>query len=253
MWTTLALTAALSLAPGQSGQLVLSNVRTTYGSPGVSRPDAKLLPGDALFLSFDIEGITVDSSGKVLYTATSEYSNSQGKVLFKKDEDVGTVAALGGNTVSACQRIDVGLDQPPGMHTAKVTVTDRASHRSQTLVRNFEVLPKAFGLVRLMTTCDVEGKSPTSAFQSGGSVWFNAAAVAFARNGPKGQPDVSFELRVLDEDGRPTLAKPFSGEIKDKVPAAALGLPVQWLLTLNRPGKFTVEVKATDLIAQKTA
>src|SRR2546427_725234 len=76
MWTTLAFAAALTLAPAQAGQLELTNARTTYGLLGAPRTDGKYLPGDSFTLSFDIEGMTVDDSGKVLYSIALEVADS---------------------------------------------------------------------------------------------------------------------------------------------------------------------------------
>ena len=55
MWAMVFLTA-LSLAPGQAGQLNVSNVRTTYGPLGPPRFDNKILPGDLVCLSLDVNG-----------------------------------------------------------------------------------------------------------------------------------------------------------------------------------------------------
>src|SRR5579862_9260230 len=64
MLTSVALAAALTLAPAQ-GALTLSGARVTYGELGAARPDLKFLPGDIFFVGFDIDGIKVDESGKV--------------------------------------------------------------------------------------------------------------------------------------------------------------------------------------------
>lgn len=253
MWTSLALVAALGLAPQQAGQLALANARITYGAPGLPRTDAKLLPGDQLVVVFDIEGITVDSAGKVLYSTAVELADSKGKVHFKQQpRDQETIAALGGSSVPGMVVLEVGLDQPPGEYTVKATVTDRASKRTGSLSRSFQVLPAGFGIVRLTTTADPEGQAPTSLFQTGGSLWVNTGVVNFARDKDKGQPDVAVELRVLDENGKPTTAQPFQGVINDKVPANARFVPVQFLVSLNRPGKFTVEIKATCRLSKKS-
>src|SRR5262245_50742947 len=112
MWTTVAL-VALSLAPQQAGQLTLANARATYGAPGLPRTDSKLLPGDQFVIVFDIEGVTIDSASKVLYTTAVELADSKGKVLFKQDpRDLETVAPLGGSSVPGMVALDVGLDQP---------------------------------------------------------------------------------------------------------------------------------------------
>src|SRR5713226_7158977 len=100
MLTTAVLIAALSLAPGQAGRLDLTNVRTTYGPLGISRSDTRLLPGDSFCISFDIEGITVDRGGKVLYSMTTVFTDSKGKTVFKQEpRDLEAINALGGSTV----------------------------------------------------------------------------------------------------------------------------------------------------------
>jgi hypothetical protein len=58
---------------------------------------------------------------------------------------------------------------------------------------------------------------------------------------------------VLDEGGKPTLGKPFAGEVRENVPATYSAVPMQFVLHLNRAGKFTVQLKARDLISKKTA
>jgi hypothetical protein len=83
-------------------------------------------------------------------------------------------------------------------------------------------------------------------------LWVNTGVVGFERNA-KGQPDVALELSVLDEKGAPTLTKPFVGEFKDNVPSGARFLPAQFLIPLNRPGTFTVQLKVNDGTAKKTS
>jgi hypothetical protein len=253
MWTPLALVAALSLAPQQPGQLTLTNARTTYGAPGLPRANAKVLPGDQLVVVFDIEGITINAAGKVLYTTAVELADSKGKVLFKQQpRPQETVAALGGESVPGMVVLDVGLDQPPGEYTVKVTVKDRVSDRTGSLTRTFQVLPADFGIVRVTTTADPDGLFPMSLFQTGGSLWINTGVVNFARGKDNGQPDVAVELRVLDENGKPTTAEPFQGAMNKKVPANVRFMPVQFLVALNRPGTFTVEIKATCRLSKKS-
>ena len=58
---------------------------------------------------------------------------------------------------------------------------------------------------------------------------------------------------MRDEGGKPTLARPLTGSVKSGVPDKALSLPIHFLLSLNRPGKFTLELAATDEMAGKTA
>ncbi len=252
MLTTVVMLAALGAPPEQAGAMTLANVRATYGPLGAARKDNKLLPGDQVHIAFDIEGITVAADGRVQYSMTTEVLDAQNKVLFKQEpRKLEAVNALGGTTVPASAHLDVGLDSPPGTYTVRVTVHDLASKREASLTQKFQVTAKDFGVVRLTTTSDPEGRVPSAVFESGSSAWVNAAVVGFART-PQGHPDVAVELRVLDEKGTPTLSKPFTGEINKDAPKSLMALPVQFHLGLNRAGKYTVELKASCRACNKT-
>jgi hypothetical protein len=254
MWTTLALVTALSVTPGQADRLTLTNARTTYGIQGPTRTSTKFLPGDNLVLSFDIEGIKADENGKVLYSIGLEVTNSKGKVQFKQDpRDLEASNALGGTSMPAFVNLKIGLDQEPGTYKVKVKVTDRAAKTSAELTQSYEVVAKGFGLVRLATTFDPEGQIPAPCIAAGQTIMVNFAAVGFDRAGTGGQPNIAVTLRVLDDAGQPTLAKPFAGAVTKGVPAKVLAVPMQFALALNRAGKFKVEVKATDKVSGKTA
>jgi hypothetical protein len=252
MFITLALLASLSWPPAQSGELNLTNVRTTYGVLGATRPSNRILPGDVLVLSFDIEGFKADS-GKVLYSIAMEVADKSGKVLLKQaPHDLEAPAPQGDNRLPACAKLQIGMDEPPGPYTVKVTVTDRTSKAVQELSRPYVLLPPGFGLVRLTTTSDREGLMPLAALSKGRSAWINFAAVGFARDKGKGQPDVAVTMRVLNDQGRSALAKPPSGEISQDVPDKALAIPMQFELELNQLGLFTIELEATDKISGDT-
>src|SRR5437867_1697671 len=84
MWTSFAFLALVSLTSGQSDQLSLTHVRTTYGVLGAPRPDNKILPGDDVVLSFDIEGMKAGSNGKAQYSIGMEVTDSRGKMLYRQ-------------------------------------------------------------------------------------------------------------------------------------------------------------------------
>ena len=56
----------------------------------------------------------------------------------------------------------------------------------------------------------------------------------------------------LDEAGKPTLPKPFVIDYTD-IREGERGVDLHFQLALNRPGKFTIEFKATDTRAAKAA
>jgi hypothetical protein len=251
MANSLLLLAALAAA-GQADGLTVGDARFTYGVMGPKRESAKFLPGDAVFLAYTINGVTVGPDGKVQYTITLEVAGPDGKVLFRQppqDEEV--ISALGGSRLPAYAQIQVGLNQAPGTYTIKITVTDRATKKSASLEQKAEVLPKALGLVRLAMTDDAKAQFPSGVLGVGQYVYVNGHVVEFQR-GAGGQPNVALELRILDESGKPTLAQPLTGRIDKGVPARDPVLPMQFLVLLNRPGKFTIELKATDTVANKS-
>jgi hypothetical protein len=253
MLMTLPLLATLSLAPGQAGGLTLTEPRLTHGQLGPARGGAKFLPGDTLFLAFDIEGISADADGKAAYSVATEVTDAGGKSVFRQPpQQSEAVLALGGSQLPAYARVAIGQQQAAGEYAVKVTITDLAGKKSQSLTQKFEVLPPDFGLVRLATSGDPQGEVPAGLPCPGESLWVSGAVVGFQRGGAAKQPNVTLELRVLDADGKPTLARPFGGTINKDVPANDTALPVQFHVGLNRPGKFTVEVKATDALAGKT-
>jgi hypothetical protein len=255
MWTTLAVAAALASLPAADDDVLkLSNIRLTYGIHGPARKNTGLLPGDNLTFAFDIEGISVDPNGKVLYTTAMEVVDKKGKSIFKQDpQPLEAVNTLGGNRLPAFANLDIGLEQPPGEYTLHVTVNDRLKKKPQTFSRTVTVLPKDFGLIRVTTTSDSQGQNPVAVPGTGEALWLNFGIIGFARDNGKKQPDVLVEMQIFDDQGQPTTTKPITGAINDKVPENAAFLPGQFLISLNRPGKFRVVLKATCHLTKKTS
>jgi hypothetical protein len=246
--------AALGLPAAEGAGLTLSNVRCTHGILGPDRAGDKVLPGDRYVLCFDVEGISIGADGKVAYSIGTQVHNSAGRLVYEQEpKSVEAPTSLGGSRVPAHARIDVGLDTPPGVFHLKVTVTDRVTNVSTSLTRDVEVLPKEFGLVRLAITNDPEGQLPAAALGVGQAAWLQLGAVGFSPSTDGKAPAISFSLRFLDESGKATQSKPVAASTpKELTPGAAL-VPAQFLLSLNRPGKFTAEITATDESSKKTA
>jgi hypothetical protein len=252
MWTTIALLTVLGAAPAESG-LSLTHVRATHGLLGPERRENSIAPGDVLFLSFDIEGITVGDGGKVRYSMAVEARDPKGKVVFRQQpEATDATVSLGGNSVPAFAQLNVGLDTPPGDYQVKVIVKDLASDKEQSLTRKVTVLPRGFALVRQTVSLDTQGQYTAAVFTCGQGVWVQCSAVEFQRGAGK-QPDLLFEVQVLDDSGKPTLAKPLTHTVNKGIPANEVKVPMAFPLSLNRAGTFTIEVKATDRVSGKTA
>jgi hypothetical protein len=254
MLMTAILLTALNLGQGPSGQLHLAHVRTTYGPLGPTRPDGKILPGDLVCLCFDVTGFQANSAGKVHYGVGLEATDSNGQMVFKNaPSDLELAAPISGQPVPVCAKLEVGLASPPGKYDLKVTVVDRTAGTTTSVTRSYDLLPLEFGIVRVSLTNDREGKSSAPAFSPGQPGWINFTAVGFRRDKSEGQPHVAAVMRVLDQGGRSVLPQPSSGKIDKGVPAQVGAVPMQFKLTLAQPGRFTVELKATDETSGRTA
>lgn len=254
MFGTLTLAATLALTPAQPGSLNLTNVRTTYGELGAPRTDNKYLPNDLFFVSFDIEGITVSPEGKVSYTMSMVVTDKAGKEVFKPDRpsEREEQLPLGGNKLPARAFVMLKPDQEPGTYTCKVTVTDRNSKATKTLEKPFDVVPKTFGIVFLYTSSDSEGNvpgSPNGVVSQ--NLFIQCALIGFGRGADK-KPNSVVELRVLDEQRRPTLTKPISAAVPAEAPENDPVL-FRFPIPFNREGNFTVELKAIDNVSSKTS
>jgi hypothetical protein len=252
IWSTLVVAAVAGLVPAAEGELTLDNVRFTRGVLGPPRDKHGVLPGDSLFLCFDVVGVTVAEDGKVRYSTAIAVTGPDGRTVFKQDpRNLEATCSLGGNRVPAYASLTVGLEQPPGEYTTEVTVVDLATGKKASLKRTGEVLPRAFGVVRVSTTSDAEGLLPAPTPGVGQGLWVHFGVVGFDRGSGK-QPDVQLSLKVLDGDGKPVLARPQTEVLNRGVPDNVVALPLRMPLLLNRPGQFTVEVSATDRTSGKT-
>lgn len=256
MWAALAVSTVLAAVPADAGQLQIKNDRFTYGIYGQERKDSQVIPGDTLILAFDIEGVKVGEDGKVAYSTAMELLNKDGKSEFKENPiDRDTVNALGGSHLPCWSRVSIGTDTAPGQYTVRVTVADRAVKGAQAVVeRTFTVVPPRFGIILTALGYDKPPTSPPPAppvAVPGQQLLAFFMVVGFDTKPGKTakdplQADLIVEMSVLDESGKPTTSKPFTGEFKDIPPEAKDFWPVQFPLLLNRSGKFTIVFTATD-------
>lgn len=256
MFTTLALAAA-TLAPAQppAGSLQLNNVRLTTGELGPARKDNKLLPGDVLFIAFDIDGLTIDPDGKTVYTIGMEVTDAANKLLFKQDprNNPDTVPLRGGK-MPARAFVTVGNDTPPGSYTCKLTVTDSKAKATNSFTVKFEVLKGDFGLVAINPSRDMRGTIVAPAAGTvGETLWVQFSVVGFGRDAQTKQPNVELTVEFFDDKGQPTLGQPIrdaqTGGVDEKDAVFSQRVPV----FMNRPGRFSVRVSALDKVTNKRA
>ncbi len=248
--------AALTAVPAQGGELKLTNVRLTIGELGATRQTTKLIPGDVLFIGYDITGLTIEPDGVAKYKMAMEVIDGAGKPIFKQDpRELVDFVPLRGNSIPARAFITIGLDQDPGNYTCKIKVEDpKVKGKEDTLTVKFEVTKKDFGIVAVYTTHDERGavSAPTVGVV-GQTVFIQFSVASFVRDQKTKQPNVEFEFQILDDKGAPTLIKPRThiqdSGVDEKEGAFAMRFP----LFMSRPGKYTVKITAKDKIANKVA
>lgn len=255
MWFTAPLLAALTLTPAQpGGGLSVTNVRSTYGAMGPARPNNKFIAGDELFVAFDVQGVKGDDNGAVRLAIGLELIDGKGNRLFTQaPRDREAINSLGGDTMPLFAKLDIGTDQPAGQYTLKITLVDRGNSATKTADFPFEVLPKGFAIVRVKTSADPDGDVPTPHVGVGQALFVHFSAVEFMRDPATRQPNLKAELRILDDTGSPTLPNPVSGTLDSGLPEQLTGVPMKFLLNLNRAGKFTLELTVTDQVTRKVA
>jgi hypothetical protein len=244
----------LSFTAVQGDTLEIANSRRTYGHLGATRPkDGGILPGDTAYFTFEIKNLKLDEFSKAAYSIAIEIKDAKGKIFYEQ-RPYNSVAQnfLGGNSLPCSAHIEVPLDAKPGPVDWKVTVVDRTTKKSTSATGKGMILPADFGIVQVGLFADADARVPMSAVAViGDSAYLRFSTVGFSRDKDKKQPNLEMSMRILDEKGQPTMAKPIVGKINADTDPKDRMLPVQFGLTMNRAGRFTIELTSEDKISGK--
>ena len=232
----------------------------TVGELGPPRPSSKLLPGDILFIGYDITGLTIEPDGLAKYKMSMEVKDADGKSIFKQDpRELNDFVPLRGNSIPARAFVTIGLDQDPGNYTCKVTVEDPKTKAKDTLTTKFEVTKREYGIVAVYTTLRPEGgnlrpdhRRPSARPSSSTSASRPSSAIRRPSNRTSTS---SFRFSTRRATARSasrasmtrTTSRP-SRWTKRKARST-----MHFPLFMSRPGKFTAKITATDKVANKTA
>ncbi len=238
------------------GAPTLSNVRFTYGELGPERKTTTFLPGDLLFLAYDINNISVNDEGKISYSMAMEVYDNAGKAIFKKDPlEKEDYLPLGGTTLPARAFISIGFDLQAGTYKCKVIVTDRTTKQTVTCEKEFVVSKPDFGLVHVMFSADGEAKFPLSNTGIvGQSIFLHFAVVGFERDAKKDAVESELNIEIVDSTGKSVVKKPFPTEkIGRQIQKTDKGYPLNVQLPLTRQGEYKITIIAKDLVSKKTS
>jgi hypothetical protein len=255
MFSSLLLAAAVTLAQGEGGKLEIANVRPTYGHLGAVRPKTGgILPGDVASFTFDINNLKHDPTGKAQYSVAIEIRDQDGELVYQQQpQNAVAQNFFGGNSMASSAQIEIPLDAKPGIRTWKVTVHDRLADKTAVLEGKGNVLAPDFGIIRVGTYADPQGRVPQPPVGVvGETVYVSFAAVGFARDKNTQQPDLKVKMRILDENGKATTPQPLAGHINKDIPASLGMIPLQFAVAMNRAGRYTVELTARCEMCDKT-
>lgn len=250
MYRLLAVALCLSLfLPSPASAVDIKNIRARYGALGAVRKDTTCLPADVVFLSFDLENLALDKAGKGVYTMTFEFIDGQNKVLYKNNTKMEVVPQLGGNSVPGSALLYLDTKQAPGDYTMKVTIFDQIGNNGKAFSHSFKVLPATFGFIGVASPAvGIVG------FPVAHETTFGLVNMTLDKNG---KPDAKVVIRLLDEHNkevRPATELLMPRDMPDDTDLQKANfVPLRYTLALNRPGRFTIDIQATDKLGNKTA
>jgi hypothetical protein len=244
----LALLAALA-APAQA--LELKNERASYGLLSIPKESSKFLPGDIIYLVFDIEDLKVnEKDGVAEVQQILQIADGDGKVIFGQKPQPIKVPLFGATRMPGVVQALMTTDQKPGKYTLKVSVEDKLAKVTKKIAYDFELLKPAFGIVQPFT--------PSVGFLNQDFI-VNFAVTGMLKDKKTRRPDVEISMRLLAKNGKPLVPQPVKNNILDwDVEGTDYDLtkltvvPVTLPLVLAQKGSFIVEIQATDQVAKKT-
>src|SRR5438876_5833483 len=120
-WAMLALFACAAAAPA----VEIKNLRPCYHPVHISaaRTGDKLLLGDILFLTYDIDGLKIDpKTKKASFIIVEEIFDSKASPLIPAKQTPNEVFLhLGGNRMPGHYEIQMGRNQKPGKYVVRIT------------------------------------------------------------------------------------------------------------------------------------
>jgi len=186
--------AAILWAPQGASAVEIKNIRPCYGPPlGATRTNLKLVGGDVLFITYDIEGLKLDDkTGRVGYQTSLEVLDPQQKSVTKSDTTNEAIPHLGGNCMPGDITIQTVPSQPTGKYTIRLTITDQNAKDKATKDINFELIPAEFALVGIV--------APSAGFP--GQNYVTQFGVVNLKLDAKDSPNAEVTMKVSDDKGK---------------------------------------------------
>jgi len=239
--------------PAASDALELKNIKVRYGPMGAIRETKTFLPGDLIFITYDIEDLTIDpkdqKSGKVSYVAVTELLDADKKVVYSNENPQTALPQLGGTRLPVFVDLQLGTKRPPGNYSLRVTVRDQFSKpvQAKAFQYSFELVPATFGMIHIA--------APLLGFP--GQFYHTDFTLTNLTLNAKQTPDTMVRITILDSSKKPvapTVEYQFPRDLPPDLDLQKSNMvPIVYPVYLNRVGHFTMEIVATDKIGKKEA
>jgi hypothetical protein len=241
MWRLSIIALALAaLLSGEAASVELKNLRMAHGDFGITRTDKKFLPGDVLFLTYDVDGLGVADKGTLSFETVLEIFDGNKKLVRSKNyPPTEIIPPLGGNRIPAKLTLNMGVDQKPGDYIVKVTVTDRVGKKSAEFSHRIELLPEGFGAVLV--------QAPAIGYI--GSTYPIMFSLVHSPLDKKTKlPSIDVTMRVFEEGGKTELSKPVTTNLPAILPDEfdPKTIPLNFGINLTRPGRFVAELEVNE-------
>ena len=249
----------LGVVPSLAPAVDIKNIRPCYTPLGATRTDLKCMPADSIFFSFDIENLAIDAkSGRASYIIIMEFldpkekdKDGKEKVIFRRETPHQVTPPLGAARMPGEMYVTMGTKQPPGKYSIRLTVHDKqekdASKAAKAFAYPIQVVPETLGFIGVIApTVGIYGDRHVSGFN-----------LAYLGLDAKDLPNAEVTIKVLDDKGVATPAgikMEFPRDLPEGLDLKRQNIvPLQFPLYLNRVGRFTVVIQATDKVSKKEA
>jgi len=246
--------ALLVLVTPARAELEIRDITPTYGPLGPARTSLAVPAGDELFFRYTIAGVRADDAGRADGELRVQVTGPDGRGLHDERRPINGTLALGGQTLPGTANVSFGLDTPPGDYTVTVTFRDKLSSGSASFSRKVTCTKPAFALVRVRLSYDEAGAVPAAGGLVGQTLHVQCKAVGFAR--AKAKVRVVIAMQTADAEGKALMPRPIQARLatEDAAQIAQLrSVDFSGSLILNRAGKFSLRLTATDEVSGQKA
>lgn len=236
---------------GGGEDLKITNPRTTYGYMGATHDKKGHFPGDSIYFAFDLANLTPNKEGQMDFSLLVEVFDPAKELVYSQGPRNHLVQNyFGGNSIPCHAEMSLPIGAEPGIYSVRVSVVDKVSGKKASFSGKGHVLPPDFGIVRVGTFG--EGRAPRSPVGVVGELLQVKFSLMHFKRDDKKMTDVEVSMRILDDKKAPLKAKPQTNRLREVV-AEKDFLPLQFGLTLDRPGSFFLEISAKDNLTGKTS